>query len=218
MLNQRGLDLNRRNPLATDFEHVVRAPGVPVIAVRILIVLVPGMDPVTVYRVFGFLMLVPVVRGDAVTANQEITDFARLDCVAMFIGEQGFIAGHKLAGAARPDIVRAVANEDMQNLGAANTIQNIHPKSVLPATQDLARQRLSSGNTNAHGRKVETLLGFGQGQHVGVKRGRAVEDGRAILLDYLEHIFSQGPSGIIYRAGPDVKGEIEVVAQSIGEI
>src|SRR5579875_3890040 len=197
MLNQRGLDLNRRNPLATDFEHVVRAPGVPVIAVRILIVLVPGMDPVTVYRVFGFLMLVPVVRGDAVTANQEITDFARLDCVAMFIGEQGFIAGHKLAGAARPDIVRAVANED---------------------TQNLARQRLASGNTNAHGRKVETLLGFGQGQHVGVKRGRAVEDGRAILLDYLEHIFSQGPSGIIYRAGPDVKGEIEVVAQSISEI
>ena len=47
MPDERRLDLDRRDPLAADLEHVVGAAAVPEVAVGILVILVAGLDPVS---------------------------------------------------------------------------------------------------------------------------------------------------------------------------
>src|ERR1700724_940678 len=51
--DERSLYLDGGNPLTTDFEHVIGPATVPVVAVRVLIIFVAGMNPVTVDHVFG---------------------------------------------------------------------------------------------------------------------------------------------------------------------
>src|SRR5579883_2299182 len=218
MGDQRGLDLDGRNPLAADLEHVVRAPGVPVVAIGILVILIAGMNPVPGDGIFGLLMLVPIIGRDAVPANQQIANLALLHRVAVLIGNQGLVAGNQLAGAAGTDLVGPIADKDMQNLGAADAVEDDHVELILPAAQDLARQGLACRDADAHRGEVEAFLGVGQGQHARIERWHAVENAWPVLLDDLEHILGQRPAGITDRAGSHAKGEIEIVAESISEI
>src|SRR5207249_8970192 len=59
MAHQRRLDLDRRDPDPADLQHVVSAAAVPEVAVLVLIVLVPRLDPRAEQRLLGLLVLVP---------------------------------------------------------------------------------------------------------------------------------------------------------------
>src|SRR6266852_6239074 len=144
MGDQRRLDFDGRNPLAAYLQHIVRATTIPVVPVGVLVILIAGVNPVAVNGIFGLLMLVPVVGGGAIAANEQVADLAPCNSVSAFIGNQRLVAGHQLARAARPDLSRAVTDEDMQYLCAADAIQDIDMEFLLPAAQDIGGQRLTS--------------------------------------------------------------------------
>src|SRR6266851_5604991 len=175
------------------------------------------MNPVAVDGVLGLFMLVPVVRRRAVAANQEVANLAVFDRVAALVGNQRFVAWHQLARTAGAYLSWAIADEDVQDFGAANAIEDLHVESLFPAPQDVRGQGFAGRDAEAHGGKIEALTGLGQREHRRVERGNAEEDGRAILLDTFEHVFCQRPARIVYSAGSDAKGEGEVIAQAIGE-
>src|SRR3989454_11998107 len=74
MAHERRLDLDRRDPDPADFQHVVRAAAVPEVAVLVLVVLVARLDPRAEERLFGLLVLVPVVRHRGVALDTEVAD------------------------------------------------------------------------------------------------------------------------------------------------
>src|SRR5579875_131951 len=217
MGDQRCLYLDRRNPLPADLEHIIGASAVPVVALFVLVILIAGMNPVTVDHIFGLLMLVPVVRGGAVPLDQQVADFTLRYGLAFFIGDDGLIARHELTGTARLYLANAIADEDMQDFGAADAIQDIDVKFFLPAAQDIGGQGFSGGDADAYRGEIEVFLGIRQRQHTRVKRRHAIEDGRTKLLNDLEHILGHRPPRIEYSAGPDCKWEVQVVAKAVGE-
>src|SRR6266700_1991859 len=175
------------------------------------------MNPVAVDGVLGLFMLVPVVRCRAVAANQEVAYLAVFYRVAALAGNQRVEAWHQLARTAGAYLSRAIADEDVQDFGAANTIEDLHVEGLFPAPQDVRGQGLAGRDAEAHRGKIEALAGIGQREHRCIERGNAVEDGRAILLNGLEHVLCQRPARIVNSAGPDAEGEGEVIAQAVGK-
>src|SRR5215469_179333 len=175
------------------------------------------MNPVAIDSIPGLFMLVPVVCCRTVTANQEVTYLTLFDHVAAFVGNQRFVAWHQHARTAWMYLTRAIADEDVQDFGATNAIEDLHMEGLFPAPQDVRGQSLAGRDAKAHGGKIEALASIGQREHRCVERGNTVKDGRAILLDAFEHIFCQWPARIVNSAGPDAKGEGEIIAQTIGE-
>src|SRR2546426_8167535 len=56
VLDQRGLDLDRRDPDTADLQHVIGAAGVPEVTVLVLPILVAGLDPRTEERLLGLVV------------------------------------------------------------------------------------------------------------------------------------------------------------------
>ena len=63
VLQKTVLDLRRRDKDATDFQHVVRASVIPIIAFGIDMKLITGRAPIAGKSLFRFLMCVPVTQG-----------------------------------------------------------------------------------------------------------------------------------------------------------
>src|SRR6266849_4802267 len=154
------------------------------------------MDPMAIDNILGLFVLVPIISGRAVSADQQIANLTLFYRVAAFIGNQCFIAWHELTRASRLYLAYTVADKDMQDLGG---------------------QGLTSRDTNAHGGEIEAFLYIGQGEHTSVERGNTEKDGRAILLNHFEHVLRQWPLRVMYCARPHCEGEVEVIAETIGE-
>src|SRR5205823_4765502 len=140
-------------------QHIIGATAIPVEAIGILVILVACMNPVTIYDILGPFVLVPIVRGRTVSANQQIANVALFYRVATFIGNQCLVARHEFAGASRLYLARTVTDKNMQNLRAADTIENIYIEFFLPTPQDISGQSLTGRDTNTNGGEIEAFLG-----------------------------------------------------------
>src|SRR5260221_11907009 len=149
------------------------------------------MNPVAVEGFLALFVLVPVLRRRVFDANEVVPNLAVFYRVAALVGNQRFVAWHQLAGTAGAYLSWAIADEDVQDFGAANAIEDLHVEGLFPAAQDVRGQGLAGRDAEAHGGKIEALTGLGKRAHSRVERGNAVEDGRPILLDAFEHVFCQ---------------------------
>src|SRR5215467_5665741 len=108
------------------------------------------MNPVAVDGILCLLVLVPIVCCRTVATNQEVADIALLHRMAAFIGNQRLIARYELACAAWSDLASTITDEDMQNLGAADAIEDLYMEGVLPTSQNVSRQRFTGRDAQTH--------------------------------------------------------------------
>src|SRR5579859_7170178 len=76
VLDERRLDLHRRDPQAADLDHVVRAALVPVVAALVDAIAVAAEEPLAEDRPFRLLVLRPVQREGAVALDVEVAGLA----------------------------------------------------------------------------------------------------------------------------------------------
>src|SRR5579872_34793 len=108
------------------------------------------MYPVTIDGIFCLLVLVPVVRGNTIATDEQIADFALRHRLAGLVGDKSLIARYKLACATGAYLSRTITDEDVQYFGAADAVKNIYMERLLPAPQDIGRQRLTGRDADAH--------------------------------------------------------------------
>src|SRR6185436_19587146 len=90
--DQRRLDLNRRDIDAAHFEHVVRAPTVGVVALRVEAVLVAATRPRALEGALGAAALAPVHDRRGRAADLQLAELARLgDDVALVVDQAHFV-------------------------------------------------------------------------------------------------------------------------------
>src|SRR5579871_6062159 len=106
MRDQRLLDLEGRNPDASDLEHVVDASAVDEAPARLAFVLVAGSRPRALERRAAALALVPVIRGGGGALDQEFADLAGADIAARIVDYADLIPGH---GDARGAVINGAA-------------------------------------------------------------------------------------------------------------
>src|SRR5207245_6527378 len=145
------LHLDRGNPLAGDLEHVVGPAGVPEEAVAVTDVFITGADPIALDGPLGLLVLVPVVGTGGIAFDQQVADLAVRHPPIDVVHYPGFVPGHEGPAAARPDLPRAVGDEDVQHFGGADAVQDLDPIPLLPALVEHGRQPFPGGDAGPHG-------------------------------------------------------------------
>src|SRR6218665_80638 len=108
MLHQGGLDLERRDIDATDFEHVVAAPGVGVIAFGVAQVLVATLGPDPLKSLAALVALVPVHQRGTGALDVQVANRAIGHLAPVFAAQRNVVAGHRLARGAIAHIPGAV--------------------------------------------------------------------------------------------------------------
>src|SRR5882724_11556999 len=92
VLQQHALHFHRAYPHPFDLHHVLRAAYIPIVAVLIAIVLVPGAKPVSLDGVLTLFVLVPVGGANRIAFDQKTANLTVGDGLAIFIDDHGFIA------------------------------------------------------------------------------------------------------------------------------
>src|SRR6185312_8925665 len=105
----RGLDLERRNIDATDFQHVVAAARIGVAAVvGIAHVFVAGLGPAALEGLAGLRAVAPVHDRARRAMDVQVARFAVWNLPAIIAAQLDLVARHRPAGAAQADPVRTV--------------------------------------------------------------------------------------------------------------
>src|SRR5258708_26555536 len=141
------------------------------------------MDPMAIDDILGLVVLVSIISGGAVSADQQIANVTLFYRVAAFIGNQCFIAWHELTRASRLYLAYTVADKDMQDLCAADAIEDVHIEFFFPAPQDIGGQGLTSRDTKWHGGEIQAFFFIREGEQTKRKGWDNDEEGRAIMLD-----------------------------------
>src|SRR3954449_2975154 len=147
MGDQRALDLERRHPDAGYLEHVVAAAAERVAPFRVAHIFIAGAGPVALERLTAFAALVPVALAGGGRIDQQFADLAIGNVLAGFIDKPNPVAWHRTSRRAVFDIAGRIRQKDMQQLGRADTIENIDPESRVPGVADRFRQRLTGRGT-----------------------------------------------------------------------
>src|SRR3989440_2359958 len=176
------------------------------------------MNPVSIDHVFGLLVLVPIVCCGTITFNEQIANISLGDSMAAFVGNQCLITRHKLARAAWLYPSYPITDENVQDLSAANAIEDLYIEGFLEATKDIGRQGFTGGDADTHGGEIEAFSCIGQSQHTGIERRNAIEDRWTILFNDFEHIFRHQTPREMDGAGTHSEGEVQVIAQAIGKV
>ena len=90
----------------------------------------------------------PFVRGvgDGTLPADRFARYVRQDYLFL-VDYARLVARHELAATARPHRARAIRDEDVQDLRAADPVQDLHAEALAPALEDRRRQRLARRHT-----------------------------------------------------------------------
>src|SRR5580704_3644257 len=110
MRDQNTFDFSGTQPQSVNFKNVVRAPGVPVVALFILEVFVSRAEPVANKSLFSFFVLVPIAGASGITLNQQIANLVRSNGVAVLVDDSGFVARNDFSAGAGLGIAGPVGN------------------------------------------------------------------------------------------------------------
>src|SRR5205085_2322670 len=183
VFDERVLDLHRADPDPAHFQHVIGAAGIPVEAVGVAIELVAGADPLALDRVLGAFVLVPVVGAGAVALDQEVAHGAIGDVDARIVDDPCFVARDQLAGRAGTSTGWTIGNKDMENLGAADAIQDLDAEALAETIVEGFGQRLPGGDGEANTREIKVGALATMREQLAVVRRDREEQARLEALD-----------------------------------
>src|SRR5215210_4890667 len=209
MIPERALDLDRGDPEAADFDHVVRAALVPVEAVLVHPVPITGEEPLALHGLLGLLVVAPVVRRGGITLDREISRLAWLHGISSLVQYLGLITRHGLAAGAGFDLFGRVGDEDVQHLRRADTVENDRAEHLFPAPPYACWQRLRRRDAQANGGEV-VFAGSVAVEHRVVERWHREEQGRFELLGGAKDSVWHGLAGEEHRrsSGPVREGDV----------
>src|SRR5438552_7620415 len=181
MPQQRVLHFHRRNPHSRDFQHVVRAPAIMVVALGIAKEFIAGRHPITAFRARRQFGNAPVFRERARAAHPQSADFAVTHRFSRVVHDFDFVAWHGETATARLAFPGNARYENMQHFRGADAVENFNSESPLPSVENFSRQRLAGRHTLAHRRKIDAMIGSLRfPQHCGIKSWHREKNGRPV--------------------------------------
>ena len=105
--------------------------------------LITGADPVPLDGALGPLVLVPVVGAGAIAFDQQVVDGAVGDIGPGLIDNPRLVSRHQLSGRARSHPPGSIRDEDVEDFGAADPVEDLHPKAVPEPLVERLGQRFT---------------------------------------------------------------------------
>src|SRR5204862_4699581 len=119
--------VGRRDPFRARLEHVVRAPDVVVLAVLRLAELVAAEEPLAAHLRAGLLPPVEVHGRGARPAHDQIAGLPSRDLAAALVDDLHLVSIHRYAGGVRFGVAAAGRAIDVERLGGADLVDDLHP-------------------------------------------------------------------------------------------
>ena len=214
---QRAFHLERAHPDAADLEHVVRPAAVAVMAAGFADVFVAGPGPFALERPSRLVALVPIAVAGAGPAHHQLPHLAIRQVRPRRVDDAQLVARHRAAGRAVADIAGLVGQEDVQHLGGADAVQDVHPHQAGPFGADMLRQRFPGGDAAAQPGRPGAGAQVGVRHQIGIQRRHAAQHGRAMLPHQRQHGVRRGAVREQHAARADRHREGHGVAEPIGE-
>src|SRR5439155_14837427 len=148
--------------------QVVRAARIPVVALGMSVELVTSSDPVPFDGVLGPLVFVPVVGAGAVALDQQVAYRSVRHIRARLVNDPRLVSRHKLAARPGADPAGPIGDEDMEDLRAADAVENLPTETILEPLVKGLRERLTRRHGVPDARKIEVLSLLLMGQQLPV--------------------------------------------------
>src|SRR5262244_4504010 len=130
-------------------QQVVGAAHVPVVAVRVLAILVSGVVPLALQNPLRRFLPPPVACEHAPAADEQVSDLSGGHVGAAVINQADPVPGYGATRASRARFTDAVADEDMQSLRRADAIQDFDAEALAPAAVQVGGQGLRGREAHA---------------------------------------------------------------------
>src|SRR5262249_50838382 len=137
----------RGHPHAVDLEHVIGAPAVIIVAVRVAQVLVAGMGPFADEGAPALRALVPVAFAGGGPAHHELADLAIGTLAPVLVDDLHVVSRHRLARRSVAEVARPVAQKGLQHFRRAESVENVDAYDRAPTFAEMGGQRLAGRNT-----------------------------------------------------------------------
>ena len=111
----------------------------------------------------------------------------------------------------------AIADEDVQHLGRADAVENVDADRLAPPLAHVRRQCFAGGNTNSQPFRARAARQILMREHRRIERRHAVEDGRLLAPQDIEHRVGRRATGKQHRGRADRHRKRHGVAEPIGE-
>src|SRR6266545_490481 len=168
VLQQDALDLRRGDLVPGGDDEVVGPRLIPEVAVLVGAVGVAGQIPAVLHVSLLALGIVEVAAAGR-TAHGEAADLSEGHLLALLVHDLYSIAGHGLAGGARPDVALGGAQEGVEHLGRADAVEDRETGRPAPGLPGRDRQGLAGRDALAQARQVmapgEPAQGAIDGRH-----------------------------------------------------
>jgi hypothetical protein len=139
---------------------------------------------------------------------------------AVLAAQRDLVARHRPAGGAIAHALRPVGQEDVQHLGGADAVDDVHAEVALEALAQFGRQGLAGRGGQAQGHRLARGQ-LGVGQHAREAGRRTIKDRGLEATDLaapaLEGGIRCGAFGHQDRGGAHAQGKGQRIAQAIGE-
>ena len=204
-------------PLTGDLEHVVAATRVGEAAVRIPAHHVPRDVPLAAKGLLRLLHLLPVADRARASPYPQPPDLPVRNLPALVVAHPDLEARHGRAQRSRPDVPRAVGDEDVPHLRRPQPVEQLHAERLVPPPVKLLRQRLSGRRGETKAGEVP-LPGVGVREHVVDHRRHVDQHGGSEALDAVEERIGRAPLRPERRRSADGEGEQQVGARGVPEV
>ena len=219
VLQQAVLHLLRREPLATDLQHVIAPARIGEVAVRITAQHVARDEPFTPEGVARLLVLLPVAVSQGVPAYPQYADLTGGHLVTVIVAQLHLEAGDHRAQGPGPGCSRAIGQEDVPHLGGPQTVEQLDAELLVPAAIEFGGQRFAGGCDETERRQVERPPPSRRGrQHVIDHGGDVDQDGGPELFDPADQRLRGAPLGEQADGRADGKWEQQVRPGGVAEI
>src|SRR5712692_1802568 len=138
------LHFHRRHPHARDFQHVVGAPAVVIVAVGIAKKFIASHYQIAAQRARRQFGNPPVFRKGACSANPETSNFAGGNGFSIVIHDLHLVTGHGETAASWFAFSGNARNKNVQHFCRANSVEDFDCELALPRIENFSGQRFTS--------------------------------------------------------------------------
>ncbi len=226
VLPQGVLHLHGRDPVRAHLQHVVAAALVGEHAVLAHVDIARGQPAAGQHGLGGLLRALPIGPGQPRPPEEQVAGRAvghlralAVAAIRAVTGDKAHLeAGQGLAAGAAAHAAWAVGQEQVEGLGGADAVQDLHAGLALPLLAQAGGQGLARGVAQAQGRQVKARrAGLKGPQQEIVQGGHAEEQARPVPGDGLEELIRAGLAGEEHPGGSEKERQGQAGHEPVGK-
>ena len=129
-----------------------------------------------------------VEQGGRFSLHEQVANLPLWNRLTVVIHELQLVARERFATTARANVARPIRQENVEVLGRADPVNDVHPGLFLPLVPNGSRQRFARRDTQAQRGQIILFREALDREHGGIAGRGIIKDGGLEAVNDLEHL------------------------------